>query len=89
MSNKRSSSGEAVWARQRLPQRGANRGVEQPLWHQAESINDTAIRTACQRFFVFPLDMRSDVPDSDSTCRVCYGKAAEDRLPVAQPRGQR
>ena len=83
MSNKRPSSGEVVWARQQLPQRGANNGVEQPLWHQAALINDTAIRTACQRFFVFPLEMRSDVPVGDSMCRVCEGKAARDRQSAA------
>ena len=77
MSTTERSSGEVVWARQQLPQRGANTGVEQPLWHQAESINDTAIRTACQRFFIAPLEMRDDVPDGDSICRVCEGKAAE------------
>ena len=76
MSTTERSSGEVVWARQQLPQRGANRGVEQPLWHQAEANNDTVIRAACQRFFIAPLEMREDVPDGESMCRVCEDKAA-------------
>ena len=83
MSTNGSSSGEVVWARQQLPQRGANNGVEQALWHRAASINETAIRTACQRFYVAPLEMRSDVPEGDSMCRVCEGKAEGDRLSAA------
>ena len=64
---------EGVWARQQLPQRGSNTGVEQPLWHRAALVNDTAIRTACRRFFVAPLEMRADIPDGDIVCRLCEG----------------
>jgi hypothetical protein len=65
------SRGQLVWARQPLRQGTAKRDVEQPLWHRTVLVNDTAVQTACQRFFVTPLDMRSDVPDGDSVCRLC------------------
>ena len=70
----------SVWARQPLPHGRENRDVEQPLWHRAESVNDTAIRTACQRFFVTPLEMRSDVPEGDAMCRLCEGRVATARI---------
>lgn len=68
--NKAPSGTRVRWARER-PSRGkAKRDVELPLWHPAEAVNDTAIRTACQRFFAAPLKMRSKVPDDD-TCPLC------------------
>lgn len=70
------SSGGVVWARRQLSPGKAIKDVEQPLWHRAVLVNDTAVQTACQRFFVPPLDMRSDVPDGDSVCRLCESRAA-------------
>ena len=62
---------ELVWVRQQLPAGRANREAEQRDWHRAVLVNDTAVRTACQRHFVTPMDMRSDVPDGDGICRLC------------------
>jgi hypothetical protein len=73
-----------VWVRRPLSEGRANKDVERPLWHRAVSVNDTAVKTACQRFFVTPLDMRADVPNGDSVCRLCEGRTAADR-PLAVP----
>ena len=64
--SKESSSAGVVWARQQPPHGKAKRDVEQPPWHRAEAVNDTAIRTACQRFFATPLEMRPEAPEGDS-----------------------
>ena len=80
MSKEAPPGGGVVWARQQTPPGRANRELEQPPWHRAEAVNDTAIRTACQRYFATPLEMRPNKPDGDSVCRVCEGKAPPDRL---------
>ena len=84
MSNPEPSSGEVVWARRHLSPGLANQDVEQPVWHRAMSVNDTAVQTACQRFFVKPLDLSTQVPDADSTCRLCEGKSAARRLSMVR-----
>ena len=66
-----SSAGEIVWARRHLSPGLANQNIDQPLWHRAASVNDTAVKTACGRFFVRPLDLSTGVPDPDSLCRLC------------------
>ena len=84
MSDTEASSGEVVWARRHLSHGLANQDVEQPLWHRAVSVNDTAVETACRRFFVKPLDLSTEVPDGDSTCRPCGGKPAAWRLSMVR-----
>ena len=80
MRNRGPSSDEVVWVRRHLPPSRANKDVEQPLWHRAVLVNDTAVQTACQRFFVTPLDTASDLPEGDNTCRLCEGRTAADKL---------
>ena len=74
------SARAVVWVRRHLSPGRASRDVEHPLWHRAVLVNETAVQTACQRFFVTPLDMRPDVPDGDNMCRLCEGKTAAGRL---------
>ena len=78
MSKKHPSSGEVVWTRRQLSPGLANQDVEQPLWHRAVSVNETAVQTACQRFFVKPVDLSTGVPDGESTCRLCQGRLAAE-----------
>ena len=85
VSDLKPSSGEAVWARRHLSSSVADQDVEQALWHRALSVNDTAVQTACHRFFIKPLDLSTAIPDGDSLCRLCDRRAAADR-PSANPK---
>ena len=85
MSDLKPSSGEVVWARRHLSPSVADQDVEQALWHRALSVNDTAVQTACHRFFIKPLDLSTEFPDGGSVCRLCDRRAAVDR-PHANPK---
>ena len=52
----------AVWA---------NRGLASEHWHRVALVSDYTVMTTCQRVFVAPMDLRSDVPMSGFSCREC------------------
>ena len=65
----------AVWAHRRLAA---------DTWHRVALIGDATIMTTCQRVFVAPMDLRSDVPREGFSCRPCVSGVVDSNETAAE-----